>query len=98
MLLVLIKLQQSASENKKTIQIQSGGPQPITLTPVTVARKESQNVSKRTLIARTKQTKEVMKLISGSSAEAQNARPLHERRFKKNSNTPSPYPQIMLQP
>ena len=60
-----------------SIQLSSGGPQPFTLTPILVARKESQMVSKRTLSLRTKQTTTVMKMIAGNSIEATTTQTAH---------------------
>ena len=50
-----------------SIKLQTSGPQPLTLTPITVAKKESQSVSERTLRARTNQSKDVLEMIPGSS-------------------------------
>ena len=54
--LINIKMKNSKLPNN-TIQIESGGPQPVTLTPISFPRKDSQNVTKRTLLNRRKQTK-----------------------------------------
>ena len=42
----------------------------MTVALVTVARKESQDVTPRTIRARSKRTKEMMKVMAGSSYEA----------------------------
>ena len=52
------------------IRIQSGGSQPLTCTPVVVVRKESQDVTPRIVRSRTKNQKEIMDLMAGSSSEA----------------------------
>ena len=71
-----IKMSQSTLANH-SIKLQTSGPQPLTLTPITVAKKESQSVSKRTLRARTKQYKDVLEMISGSSSEAISTQTTH---------------------
>ena len=43
---------------QKLIEIKTGGPQPVTYAPVTVARKQSEEVTPRTLRTRTKELKE----------------------------------------
>ena len=72
--IVNIEVKNSILPNN-SIQLSSGGPQPSTLTPIPVARKESQMVSKRTL--RTKQTTTVMKMIAGNSIEATTTQTAH---------------------
>ena len=57
-----------------SIQINSGGPQPLTLTPIAVARKVSHEVNKRTLRLRTRQSKE---MISGKCTQATSTRASH---------------------
>ena len=47
------------------------------LTPISFPRKDSQNVTKRTLLNRTKQTKEVLGMISGGTAEASTVQMAH---------------------
>ena len=64
--LLAIKVKQSTLANN-TIQVQSGGPQPLTLTPISIARKDSCSV---TLRCRSKQTKQIIGLISGSNDAA----------------------------
>ena len=64
-----IKMKQSDLPNN-TVKLATSGPQPLTVTPIAVARKDSQEVSKRTLSSRTKQSKEIIQMISGSSSEA----------------------------
>ena len=53
-----------------SIQLNTGGSEPLTLTPISVARKDSDVIVKRTLRARTKQSKDVLQMISGKSEEA----------------------------
>ena len=62
-----VKSQHDASSN--VIQIKTGGSHPMTVAPVTVARKESHNVTPRTIRARSKRTKELMEIMVGSSSE-----------------------------
>ena len=54
----------------KSLQFKTGGPHVLTLAPLTVARKESQNVTQRTIQNRSKETKELLQIIAGSSSEA----------------------------
>ena len=61
----------------KTVQLSSGSSRPLTLTPITVAHRESDVSKERTLIAHTKQTKEIMSVISGSSPEAMTKQTSH---------------------
>ena len=63
-----IKMKQSDLPNN-TVKAGYIGPQPLTVTPIAVPRKDSQEVSKRTLSSRTKQSKEIIQMISGSSSE-----------------------------
>ena len=67
--IISIKMKQSTLLNK-SVQFSNGGPQPITLTPVQVPRKEAQVASKRTIYNRTKQSTNIIKLISGDSPDA----------------------------
>ena len=64
---IAIKMGQSVNN---IIQFKSGDPQPLTLAPITVSRKESYIVTKRTLRSRTTKSKEVLQMISGKSNEA----------------------------
>ena len=52
--LLAIKVKQSTLANN-TIQVQSGGPQPLTLTPISIARKYSCSVTRKTLRCKSKQ-------------------------------------------
>ena len=61
-----IKVKQSKNN---TIQIKSGGPKPLTLATVTEARKQSQDVTKRTVRKRSRQTKEYLRMISGEAVK-----------------------------
>ena len=61
---ILIKMKQSLLPNM-SIKIDTGGSQNMTLTPITVARKESHSITSRTLRTRTKQTKDIMEMIAG---------------------------------
>ena len=63
-----VKSQHDASSN--VIQIKTGGSHPMTIAPVIVVRKESHNVTPRTIRARSKRTKELMEIMVGSSSEA----------------------------
>ena len=54
-----IKMNQSDLPNN-TVRLATSGPQPLTVTPIAVARKDSQEVLKRTLSSRTKQSKEII--------------------------------------
>ena len=51
----------------KTVQLSSGSSRPLTLNPITVAYRESDVSKECTMRACTKQTKEVMSVISGPS-------------------------------
>ena len=62
-------MKQSTLPNRTT-EIVSAGPHPLTLTPVCDARKESTEISKRMLSARTKQSTEIVKMISGKTDES----------------------------
>ena len=64
-----IKMDQSHLINK-SVQFSTGGPQPLTLTPVQVPRKKSHSVSKRTLRNRTNLSKDIIQLIAGDNEEA----------------------------
>ena len=62
---ISLKVKHSQLPNN-SIQINSGGPQPLTLSMIAVvARKESQDVTKRTVRSLTKQSKELLEMISG---------------------------------
>ena len=71
---IAIKMEQSVN---KTIKFKSGGPHPLTLASISVARKESHTVTKRTLRARTTQSKELLQIISGGSNNAIAAQTTH---------------------
>ena len=60
----------NSSLPNNSIQLNTGGSQPLTLTPISVAGKDSDVIAKRTLRARTKQSKDVLQMISGKSEEA----------------------------
>ena len=64
-----IKMQQSALPNK-SVELKTRGPQPVTLVPIGVPRKESTVASIRTLQARSKQSKGMIKMISGNTEES----------------------------
>ena len=64
-----MKMKNSSLPNN-SIHLNTGGSQPLTLTPISVARKDSDVVAKRTLRTRTKQSKDVLQMISGKSEEA----------------------------
>ena len=66
---ISIKMKQSTLLNN-SVQFNSGGPQPLTLAPVQVPRKEIQVASKRTIYNRTKQSTDIIKLIAGNSPDA----------------------------
>ena len=53
----------------KSIQVDTGGPQKLTLAPITVARKGSEHVSKRTIQKRSVE-KHILQVISGNSYAA----------------------------
>ena len=53
-----MKMKNSSLPNN-SIQLNTGGSQRLTLTPISVARKDSDVIAKRTLRARTKQSKDV---------------------------------------
>ena len=67
--LLTIKMDQSKLLNK-SVQFSTGGPQPLTLTPVTVPRKESDCASKRTKYDRSKRIRDYIRLSSGDGDEA----------------------------
>ena len=65
-----IKMRQSELPNK-TVMLETAGRQLLTVvTPIAVAVKDSQIVAPRTVRSRTKQFKEIMQIIFGSSSEA----------------------------
>ena len=74
--IISINMQQSDMPNK-TVLLSSGSSQPLALTPITVAHRESDVSKERTLRARTKGTKEIMSVISGSSPEAMTKQTSH---------------------
>ena len=57
--IINLKVNNSTLPNN-SIQISTGGPPPLTVSPIAAARKESQEVTKRTLRLRTRQSKEVL--------------------------------------
>ena len=59
---IAIKLKQSEMPNN-TINFATAGSSPLTLTPITVPRKESNDASNRTLRNRTKSSKEIISLL-----------------------------------
>ena len=61
-----MKMKNSSLPNN-SIQLNTGGSQH--LTPISVARKDSDVIAKRTLRARTKQSKDLLQMISGKSEE-----------------------------
>ena len=65
--LLTIKMDQSKLLNK-SVQFSTGGPQPLTLTPVTVPRKESD--CERTKYDRSKRIRDYIRLSSGDGDEA----------------------------
>ena len=67
--LLTIKMDQSKLLNK-SVQFSRGGPQPLTLTPVTLPRKESDCASKRTKYDRSKRIRDYIRLSSGDGDEA----------------------------
>lgn len=69
--IMAIKMKQSSLPNN-SVQVATAGSQTLTFTPITLAKKHSQDVTKRTLSSRTKQSKEIMKLILGDSYTAVN--------------------------
>lgn len=58
-------------------EVKTGGSRPMTLTKISVARKDSDLIAERTLRARTKQSKEVFEMISGKSEEATSTQASH---------------------
>ena len=64
-----IKMANSNLPNN-SVQIKTEGLQPITLTPVSIPRKDSQIVAPNTLRKRTKSTKSVIRMIAGEIDEA----------------------------
>ena len=72
--IIAIKMEQSVN---KTIQFKSGGPHPLTLASISVARKESHTDTKRPLRARTTQSKELLQIISEGSNNAIAAQTTH---------------------
>ena len=73
---ISIKRKQSLLPNK-SIKIDSSGSQNMTLTPITVAHKESHSITSRTLRAQTKQTKGIMGMIAGNSCDAVSTQTSH---------------------
>ena len=49
-----LKMKQSKLPNK-SVQLSTSGPHPLTITPIHVARKDSDNVAERTRMSRTQQ-------------------------------------------
>ena len=74
-----IKASQSTGP-QKLIEVKTGGPQPVTYAPVTVARRQ---VTPRTLRKHTKELKEHVKLVAGKSNEALLCQVLHIVKTKK---------------
>ena len=66
---ISIKMKQSTLLNN-SVQFSSGGPQPLTLAQMQTPRKEIQIASKRTIYNRTKQSTDIIKLITGDSPDA----------------------------
>ena len=64
-----IKMQQSSLPNK-SIELKTRGPQPVTLVPIVVPRKESTVASVRTRQSRSRQSKDMIKMISGNTEES----------------------------
>ena len=64
-----IKMQQSSLPNK-SVELKTRGPQPVTLVPIVVPRKESTDASVRTLQSRSRQCKDMIKMISGNTEES----------------------------
>ena len=65
---ISLKVKHSQLPNN-SIQINTGGPQPLTLTTIALPRKETQDVTKRRVRSRTKQSKELLEMISGNSTQ-----------------------------
>ena len=72
-----VKMKQSGIIKDNLVTVDSGGPQPLTFAPITVARKQSDKVSSRTVRSRSKQNKELMAITSGDSVEAVSAQTSH---------------------
>ena len=72
-----IKVGKSTLPNN-TIQLSSGGPQPLSsFTPITIALKGSDEASSRTVRGRTKQSKDLIHIISGESLTAMTTQATH---------------------
>ena len=69
---ISIKMEQSKLLNR-SVQFKTGGPQPLTLTPIAVPRKESSCASKRSISNWSKQLKGIICLSSNKSFCAQTA-------------------------
>ena len=74
--LMSIKLKQSNLPNN-TVLVETSGSQPFHVTPIALARKDSGDVTNRTLNLRTKQSKDILQLISGNSEKAITAQSTH---------------------
>ena len=61
----------------QVVQLPSGGPNPISLLPITVAHKESQHASKRTIRARTQEVKRMTSIVSGGTKESISTQNIH---------------------
>ena len=72
-----VKMKQSGIIKDNLVTVDSGGPQPLTFAPITVARKQSDKVSSRTVRSRSKQNKELMAITSGDSVEAVSTQTSH---------------------
>ena len=73
---ISIKMEQSKLLNR-SVQFKTGGPQPLTLTPIAVPRKESNCASKRSINNRSKQLKDIICLSSGDANESFCAQTAH---------------------
>ena len=67
--IINIKMKNSDMPNQ-TIQFPTKGPQPLSVTPVTIPRKEFNSVSKRQIDRRTKASKELIQVLSGNTHQS----------------------------
>ena len=64
-----VKMQNSPLPGN-VVQVETGGPQALTLAPVTIPRKTSSDAGKRAIQKRTKKVKQLVDLVSGGTPEA----------------------------
>ena len=102
-----IKMKQSPLPNN-SVQLKTNSSAPLTVTPITFARKDSTTVTKKTVRYRTKESMKLLKIISGGSADAVTHQTTHivkslelqerEKLFPTWVDLQSQFQQLMLPP